>query len=267
MKNSRMNIQKELKDIFFEFDDFCRKNNLNYFSIGGTLLGAIRHKGFIPWDDDVDVGMPREDYERFKKISNNFNDEFDVEFYEISKDFIYPYIKIYKKSTSVVEDFYIPFERGVWIDVFPIDAVSNFKVVRYLQCKIIYFLKIMIAIKCGAFSFSRFKFIKRVIVFFLFNFLKLVPKKILFKLIDFFLLIKKNGRSLYCGNLLGRWGTREMVRSYIFEKGRVAIFNNKEISVPLYSEVYLNKIYGEYMKIPKMKDREHHLVKIKNLSE
>ncbi len=65
-------IQQGCFEIFKEFDLFCRIHNLRYYLLGGTMLGAIRHKGFIPWDDDIDVGMPRKDYEKMLSLSEAF---------------------------------------------------------------------------------------------------------------------------------------------------------------------------------------------------
>ena len=80
----------QLKLLCF-FDKVCKENNLNYFLAGGTLLGAVRHKGFIPWDDDIDVAMPRKDYEKFIDISENFKEEYKIIALENNKDAVLPF--------------------------------------------------------------------------------------------------------------------------------------------------------------------------------
>ena len=118
--------QKIALDILTEFDLFCRNNNLRYALCYGTLLGAVRHKGFIPWDDDVDVVMPRPDYDRFLKLTRNgMSNIYKV----ISKDNIknigMAYAKVIDSRTRMYEDIYDPYESGMFIDVFPMDGVPD----------------------------------------------------------------------------------------------------------------------------------------------
>ena len=90
-------LQERLLEMLKWFHNFCEQNNLQYYAIGGTLLGAVRHQGFIPWDDDIDVGMPRKDYEKF--ISLTFEKQFGNFFVESLKnknnDYIWAYSKVY----------------------------------------------------------------------------------------------------------------------------------------------------------------------------
>ncbi len=120
---------KEHQDILYEliysFDDFCQKNNIRYFLGYGTLLGAVRHQGIIPWDDDADIMMEREEYERFQKLIICSPPE-GYEAYSIynTPGYYYPFIKFGKKNTLLIEPFgYVPAKGlGINIDIFPIDG-------------------------------------------------------------------------------------------------------------------------------------------------
>ncbi len=117
-------------ELMKEIHSFCVKNNIKYYLWGGTLLGAIRHNGFIPWDDDIDIAMPREDYMRFIN-------SFDTERYGVKsceKDVKYPYTfaKAYDKRTTKIEHMsYAQSEPiGVDVDIFPIDTVKDYEKVE-----------------------------------------------------------------------------------------------------------------------------------------
>jgi lipopolysaccharide cholinephosphotransferase len=123
-------VTRELKelqaiefDLLVKFDEVCRKHKLTYFLIAGTLLGAVRHKGFIPWDDDVDVIMPRADYEKFNLLSSEFNAPYFLQTPETDKGYLYSITKIKNSETSGVNPLRagFGFNFGLWIDVFPLD--------------------------------------------------------------------------------------------------------------------------------------------------
>lgn len=116
-------------EILDEINDFCRKNGINYSIAYGTLLGAVRHKGFIPWDDDIDIMMLRPDYERFRRMfkSEKF---FFVDCQTIPDCYISFGRVCDNKRTKTIS--YIPWhgsscETGLWVDVFPLDKVSDDK--------------------------------------------------------------------------------------------------------------------------------------------
>ena len=111
-------------EILDEFVRVCEKHGLQYYLVGGTLLGAVRHQGFIPWDDDIDVAMPREDYDRFAALSA---EELDPRFFyqcpDTDPDYFLTYAKIRKNKTEVYEERFkdAKFRGGVFIDIFPLD--------------------------------------------------------------------------------------------------------------------------------------------------
>lgn len=120
-------IQTASLNILKDVDKFCRENNITYFIAYGSLLGAIRHKGFIPWDDDIDILVPRPDYDR---LLTTFNVEgYDV-FYADKRDDMYlPYSRICDTARTLVKTsspwLKNTYESGLWIDIFPLDAVSD----------------------------------------------------------------------------------------------------------------------------------------------
>ena len=120
-------IQTKLLDMLVWFDGYCRVNGLRYYALGGTLLGALRHKGFIPWDDDVDVGMPRKDYERLAALMGgeiHSGYVLETEYSEDSK-YCYPFSKLYDTSTTLTENVSTGLKRGLFLDVFPLDGLGN----------------------------------------------------------------------------------------------------------------------------------------------
>ena len=118
----------------------CLENELNYFFIGGTLLGAVRHKGFIPWDDDLDIAMPREDYNKFIKIVSKMqSDKYIIDYSKNNKRYWLPFIKIRNKNTIYEEEAQKDYlgNKGIWVDIFPLDnGLENKQILLSKQKKI-----------------------------------------------------------------------------------------------------------------------------------
>lgn len=117
-------LKKIQLDILCFVDDFCRKNKINYWIDCGTLLGAVRHGGYIPWDDDIDIGMLREDYDKFNSTFNNYNVHSKYQFVSIenNKEFYLAYGKVVDNNTVLIEEGH---KIGVNIDVFVYDNVPE----------------------------------------------------------------------------------------------------------------------------------------------
>lgn len=106
--------------------DICDKNNLNYFLYAGTLLGAVKYKGFIPWDDDIDIVLLRDDYEKLLKLlEENENEDYKVLHVGNTKDYYYPYAKLVHKKTKVIENAKEIDELGAYVDIFPLDGIAD----------------------------------------------------------------------------------------------------------------------------------------------
>ena len=110
-------------DLFLEFKRVCEKYGLRFFPCYGFLLGAVRHHGFIPWDDDLDVCMPRDDYEKFLRLAHEFRDPYFFQIPETDPGYFYGMAKIRNsKTTAIIRMFqYQGFNHGIWLSVFPMD--------------------------------------------------------------------------------------------------------------------------------------------------
>lgn len=127
-------------DSLIEFDRICRKNNIQYWLAGGTLLGAVRHQGFIPWDDDIDVMLHRRDYPKLRvAMHKDLNkDNFFFQSQETDPHYLFIYSKLRRKGTTYlrVGQEHLQMENGVFIDIFFLDSVPNhFQRLHRLACK------------------------------------------------------------------------------------------------------------------------------------
>ena len=110
--------------ILDEVHQYCEAHGLRYFLSSGTLIGAVRHKGYIPWDDDIDVYMPRKDYERFLREFKG-NEQYKLLNPAKEPHYYYTFAKVIDLRTRMVEDETVGFEIGVYMDIFPVDYVPD----------------------------------------------------------------------------------------------------------------------------------------------
>lgn len=116
-------LKQILLEIFIEIDHICREHNIKYYVIGGTLLGAVRHNGFIPWDDDIDLGMYEEDYEKFRQAIKTASPRLRFDCMDNSADYPYAYGKVCRTDTVIREKYLKGYDgAGAFVDVFRIDG-------------------------------------------------------------------------------------------------------------------------------------------------
>lgn len=259
MNNNLSEMQRKLLPMLSWYHEFCVQNNLEYYLLGGTMLGAARHEGFIPWDDDIDVGLPRNDYERFLKLTKNkkFNNYIVEGIDTPEKDFCYGYAKVYDTSTTLIENTKYQIKRGVYIDVFPLDGVANEKDEIEKVFKPIYWrYQLLLARTCGIReSRSWYKNLAIKVA-------RLLPgfdeKKFMLH-IDELCKRKSYEECRYVGNLYGNWGIREIVEKRIMGKPTLYHFEGLEVYGAADYDAYLTSLYGDWRKMPpKEKQVTHH---------
>lgn len=260
----------EIQDILFEnlinFKNVCSKNHLRFYLSNGTLLGAVKYKGFIPWDDDIDVFMPREDYDRLMKVT-----DFDDGIYELmakEKDprWRVPYAKIKDKRTYVQEttaDFGV--ENGLSIDVFPLDNWSEHKKRAVTQARYCGLMRRFLTASIEKTFKTPRTGIKKFILF-------MIWKYSHFKGTDYFYnkIMKvireenKSRTSQYQGSVAwSLYGEKEVIPSDIFLDVEEVTFRGEQFFAPSGYDAYLRNLYGDYEQDPPAeRQKSHHNIKV-----
>lgn len=130
MENSDFcrNLREKILETFWFVQKFFETNNIHYIACGGTVLGAVRHGGMIPWDDDIDIYVPREDYNRLIKLNDKLNDDgYNFVCFENNDKYYLPFGKIENRNTTVLEHERFKYITGIFIDIFPLDCYAGTK--------------------------------------------------------------------------------------------------------------------------------------------
>lgn len=255
-------IQKIELNILNSFHEYCEQNGLRYSLGGGTLLGAIRHKGFIPWDDDIDVMMPRPDYERFIMSFPKLNPQFDLITYKTVDGYNGLFAKISDSSTVIVDDnLTLDFEIGINIDVFPIDGLGMTKNdALKVFSKTSFDREILNACLWKHFFISKTHSLffepVRLILFLISRF---VNPKTLLKRVDKVSLSNNFEDSQYAGCVSGSYRNREIMLKDSFLHYFDVQFEGSNFRAIVDYDSYLTKHYGDYMSLPsREKQITHH---------
>jgi len=261
---------QEIKDLQLEIlkkiDKFCVENGIQYFLGYGTLLGSIRHKGYIPWDDDIDIAMPREDYMRFVGLCNNHFEDLEVLSYIVDRRVPCTFTKISNRKTNLINTgSAITFPRGVHIDVFPIDGLPDSVKESNRHIKKVKLFKNLLLIKHLNYKqinqlvqtkYSRsvkglFVYIAKLFTI-LFSFKMLVDK------IERLTIKYKYNDSSYVANIVHGYGERERVEKSLFNRIKKSEFEGHPFPIPEGYDRWLTKVYGDYMQLPPEKKRVPH---------
>lgn len=253
------------KDMIEELDRVCRENNIPYSIFCGTLLGAVRHKGYIPWDDDADIAMLREDYEQFKKVADQMNPEICFfQDHETDSEYRWGYGKLRRTGTTFIRagQEHVKCKTGVFIDIFPLDDVPRSMVGQMVQDFYCFCLRKILWSEVGRYSERSalkrlwFRLISRIRPEFVFRLCKKMEKKSRNDSVNrvrtltfpaFGKLYRKNPLGERYG-LPKEWFTK--LREYEFE-------GLKLMGTGDYDGI-LTYTYGDYMMLPPEEERSPH---------
>jgi lipopolysaccharide cholinephosphotransferase len=243
------NVQLRMLEILDFVDSVCQRHNIQYWLGAGTLLGAVRHKGFIPWDDDLDIELTRSDYKKLIRIlKKEMSSKYVLQTHRTDRNYVFPVAKLRDTASHITElnnaDRNYKY-RGVYIDIFFLDRGNSFLayITNQLQ-KIVYAITLVKNDPVGILLSMKI-LIRSVIHNLIFPFLRFCAR--LFGI-----------RSLILSFGTGFTAQRDMKDIFPVQK---IMFEGKYFNAPADPDAYLRKIYGDYMKLPDEDQRRVHTVK------
>lgn len=265
-KNEFRKMQLMQLDMLKELDRVCRKHNIKYTIFGGTLLGAIRHKGYIPWDDDADIAMLREDYEKFKKVSGELNSKICyLQDHDTDSEYRWGYSKLRRTNTSYIRvgQEHLKCKTGFFIDIFPMDDIPRLLIGQIINDFHCFCLRKILYAEVGKNDLNNSLFMRKVY--------SILSKISVEKVYDNFNKITRKSKNcsnnrvrcelfpatgkLYKKNpIRKRYG---MPKSWFLDVIEYEFEDTKLFGTKDYDEC-LEYIYGDYMKLPPEDKRDPH---------
>ncbi len=256
-------LQARLLKMLCWLHSYCKEHNLRYYLVHGTMLGAVRHKGFIPWDDDIDVGMPRSDYEKLREICKlSGKEQYVFEFPGDNCEYPYRWAKLFDTTTTQIEKQRYPVRRGINIDIFPLDgigetyeeALKNFRPIK--RCRILNSMISCGLLKRRAWYKNALILLGRIISPLFISKTKLIKK------MDDICKQRDYDSYEYVGSLLDEYGEKSLMQKEIYGNPTAIEFEGFMVNGVESPDKYLAALYGEYMKLPPEEERDSHHDKI-----
>ena len=258
LRKAQLLMLKILKEVH----KICEENNIKYFLSDGTLIGAIRHQGFIPWDDDLDIGMLREDYEKFCKIAPQIlSENFILQNFQTDKGYGLQFGKVILKNTVWIEKVAKNTNRqwsGIYIDIFPYDNITENKKMQKLINRLYIFIQGLILIKFKYINISNYESMAKKLKYVLKKiYLCTISKKLLIYIRDSICkryLNKSNTLvTKYGGNFYKNQNPYNFYKDLTLQN-----FEDTSFYIPKNYDKILKNLYGNYMDIPPIEKQRQH---------
>lgn len=237
-------------DMLSDIAEFCEQNQIKYFLAYGTLIGAIRHKGYIPWDDDIDICMPRPDYDKFLRLYNKKDSVYKAVAFELDETYKLPFAKVNDTRTVMWETMYEQDMFGVYIDVFPIDGCDKEGKVLCQNTKLGQYLNAKKAILGKSRTFK-----KNCIIAIGKCLLAFTSVKTLLKKMENMAQTIPYVQAEYVANIMYSYGVNEIMKKSELEDTIFGDFEGRRFRIPKEYDKYLSQIYGDYMQLPPVEKR------------
>ena len=256
------NLQLAQIELIRTLVKICEKEGLIYYMLGGTMLGAVRHKGYIPWDDDADFGMPRGDYEKFLVTAPKYlSQEVSLSTFNGVDHFYYMAKLVHKKRKVKIDGVLEPYVSYTWIDIFPLDGMPENSVCRALHKARLLAVRELSALsnfeKIHSLNNVRKSWFNRAATFICryIPIYRLVSKQKAWKLLDTALKAYPYEKSSWNLNLMGAYKFRELFPQSVFGEGDFYDFEGMQLRGPKDYVTYLTQLYGDYMTPPPESER------------
>ena len=255
-KMSLQELQECEFDILVDFQEFCDKYNLRYYLCGGTLIGAIRHKGFIPWDDDIDVMMPRPDLEKFLDLipDGQLNDHIAINSIRYDENASDTCTRLYDERTKLeYRNYRIPRKSGCWIDIWPLDGLDDSPIKRrkqFRKARVYMDLRILNDTKLGSRRRNNLYTILQYILLPILPIVSGVGHKRWVRMMDILARKYDYNSAKYVGVIEGRAGEKEAMLKTDMEPAVYVNFGGRKFTAMANFDEYLTNLYGDYMTPP-----------------
>lgn len=263
-------LHTKMHEVFKTTIDYLESHKLNWFVCGGTAIGAVRHNDFIPWDDDIDIYMPRKDYNKLLSLKRDIESSTNLELLDIDDNgYTQWFAKFVDKGSTTIENMAVPYVYGVWVDVFPLDfsskglsEISDISV-KYKELFLSYQKSILpINIKSILYSLKSFQFSSTIS-----NIIAHCSKRRRSQLKKEFKLFVESlqyEKGYYMVSFCERG---RVFDPKWFESSEWVRFGNYQVRVPSGYDAYLKSVFGDYMRLPSEENRVTHQMLYVNLKE